>query len=134
MSGQLDSILAAGRLAHQRIMVDACTISRPGIPTLNRSTSVNTPGAATLLYSGACRLKAQRIPRNQQAGERLTVVARYELALPFASLAVDDLVVSDEVVITASGDTRLVNQPFTVLAVDFGSTVTAWRIMVEGKT
>ena len=127
-------LLAAGRVAHQQLMVDACTITRPGSSTLNRSTSVLTPGAATTLYSGPCRLKPQRIPRNEEAGERLTVVARYEVALPFASLATDDLQVGDTVTITASGDTRLVGQPFSVLAVDFGSTATAWRITVEGVT
>ena len=127
-------LLAAGRLAHQQLMVDSCTISRPGTPTLNRGTGVLTPGAATTLYSGPCRLKPQRIPRSEEAGERLTVVARYELALPFASLATDSLQVGDTVTITASGDTRLVGQLFSVMAVDFGSTATAWRITVEGIT
>lgn len=115
-------------------MVDACTISRPGTPTLDRATSVLAPGAATVLYSGPCRLKPQRVPRNEEAGERLTVVARYELALPFASLATDSLKVGDAVTITASGDTRLVNETFAVMAVDFSSTATAWRITVEGVT
>lgn len=127
-------LLAAGRLAHQQLMVDACTITRPGAPTLNRSTSVLTPGTPTALYSGPCRLKPQRVPRNQEAGERLTVVARYEVALPFASLATDSLHVGDTVTITASGDTRLVNHLFAVMAVDFGSTATAWRITVEAAT
>jgi hypothetical protein len=130
----LDEVLAAGRLAHQQLMVDACTISRPGTPTLDRATSVLTPGTPQTLYSGACRLKAQRVPRNEEAGERLAVVARYEVALPFASLATDDLRVGDTVTISASGDTRLVGQTFSVLAVDFGSTATAWRITVEGVT
>lgn len=130
----IQPLLADGRIAHEQLMVDACTIARPGTPTLDRTTSVLTPGAPTTLYSGRCRLKPQRVPRNEEAGERLTVVARYELALPFASLATDDLNVSDAVVITASGDTRLVNQPFKVLAVDFSSTATAWRITVEGTT
>jgi len=130
----IQPLLAAGRLAHEQLMVDSCTISRPGTPTLNRTTSVLTPGTSTVLYSGACRLKTQRVPRNQEAGERLTVVARYELALPFASLATDDLQVGDTVTITASGDTRLVNQLFAVMAVDFSSTATAWRITVEGIT
>ena len=127
-------LLAAGRLAHQQLMVDSCTITRAGTPTLNRSTSVLTPGTATTLYSGPCRLKPQRVPRNEEAGERLTVVARYELALPFGSLATDSLRVGDTVILTASGDTRLVNQTFAVMAVDFGSTATAWRITVEAAT
>lgn len=127
-------LLAAGRLAHQQLMVDACTITRAGTPTLNRTTSQLTAGAAATLYSGPCRVKPQRVPRNEEAGERLTVVARYEVALPFASLATDDLQVGDTVTITASGDTRLVGQPFAVMAVDFSSTATAWRISVEAAT
>jgi hypothetical protein len=130
----IQPLLAAGRLAHQQLMVDSCTITRPGTTSLNRSTSVLTPGAPTVLYSGACRLKPQRVPRNEEAGERLTVVARYELALPFASLATDSLQVGDTVTITASGDTRLVDETFAVMAVDFSSTATAWRITVEAAT
>jgi hypothetical protein len=134
MAGQLDALLAAGRQAHQGIMVDACTITRATQPTLNRTTSVNTPGSVTTLYTGPCRVKAQRVPRNEQAGERLTVVARYEVALPFGAVAVDDLQVGDSVTVTASGDARLVGQHFAVMAVDFGSTATAWRLSVEGIT
>jgi hypothetical protein len=127
-------LLAAGRAAHDQLLVDTCTISRADASTLNRATSVLTPGAATVLYSGPCRLKPQRVPRDEDAGERLTVVARYELALPFASLATDSLQVGDTVTITASGDTRLVDQPFAVMAVDFSSTATAWRITVQAAT
>lgn len=130
----IQPLLAAGRLAHQQLMVDSCTITRAGEPTLDRATSMLTPSTSMTLYSGACRLKPQRVPRNEEAGERLAVVARYEVALPFASLATDDLRVGDTVTITASGDTRLVDQTFSVLAVDFGSTATAWRITVEGVT
>lgn len=130
----IQPLLAAGRAAHNQLLVDTCTISRPGAPTLNRSTSVLTPGAPAVLYSGACRLKPQRVPRNEDAGERLTVVARYEVALPFASLAVDALQTGDTVTITASGDTRLVDEVFAVMAVDFSSTATAWRITVEAAT
>lgn len=127
-------LLAAGRLAHQELMVDSCTITRAGAATLNRATSVLTAGAGTSLYSGACLVKPQRVPRNEQAGERLTVVARYEVALPFSALATDDLQVGDTVTITASGDPRLVGQRFAVMAIDFGSHSTAWRLTVEGIT
>ncbi len=130
----IQSLLIDGRAAHDQLMVDSCIISRSGTPTLDRATSVLTPGAPTVLYSGPCRLKPQRVPRNEEAGERLTVIARYELALPFASLATDSLQVGDIVTITASGDTRLVDEPFAVMAVDFSSTATAWRISVEGAT
>lgn len=127
-------LLAAGRQAHEALMVDACTITRAGSPTLNRSTSVLTPGAPTALYQGKCLIKPQRVPRNQQAGERLTVVARYEAALPFSALAADDLQVGDTVTVTASGDPRLIGKAFAVMAVDFGSHSTAWRLTVEEAT
>jgi hypothetical protein len=127
-------LLAAGRLAHQQLMVDACTITRLAAPTLNRTTSVLTPGAGTSLYSGACRVKPQRVPRNEQAGERLEVVARYELALPFSALPAGALQVGDRVTITASGDPRLIGQRMAVMAIDFSSTATAWRITIEDTT
>lgn len=127
-------LLAAARQAHEALMVDACTITRAGAPSLNRSTSVLTPGTPTTLYQGKCLVKPQRVPRNQQAGERLTVVARYEVALPFAALATDDLQVGDTVTITASGDPRLVGKTFAVMADDFGSHSTAWRLTVEEAT
>lgn len=127
-------LLAAGRLAHEDLMVDSCTITRAGASTLNRATSVLSAGSPTTLYQGKCLVKPQRVPRNEEAGERLTVIARYEVALPFSSLAVDDLDVGDEVTITASGDTRLVGKVFAVITTDFGSHSTAWRITVEGAT
>lgn len=127
-------LIAAGRRAHQELMVDACTITRPGAATLNRTTSVLTPGAATSLYAGPCRVKPQRVPRTQQAGERLEVVARYELALPFAAVPPRELQVGDQVTITASGDQRLVGQRMAVMAIDFGSTATAWRITIQDVT
>lgn len=128
----LDSALSAGRLAHQQIMVDACTISRPGAQSLDWATSVLTPGSATALYAGPCRVKAQRTPRPEEAGERLAVVARYEVALPFDATPSGPLQVGDTVTITQSGDPRLVGQALAVLAIDYGSTATAWRITAEG--
>lgn len=127
-------LLAAGREAHEALMVDACTIARAGAPTLNRATSVLTPGVATTLYQGKCLVKPQRVPRNEQAAERLTVVAKYEVALPFSALASDDLQVGDIVTVTASGDSRLVGKSLAVMAVDFGSHATAWRITAEEAT
>ena len=134
MSIDPQPMLAAGRLAHQELMVDACTITRASAPLLNRTTSQLTPGAAVTLYAGPCRVKAQRVPRDKQAGERLTVTARYEVALPFAAIATDALRVGDIVAFTASGDARLIGQTMPVMAVDYGSTATAWRITVEGIT
>jgi hypothetical protein len=115
-------------------MVDTCTITRPGAPTLDRTTSQLTPGPATTLYSGACRVKPQRVPRDKHAYERLTVTARYEVALPFGAQPAQPLHVGDQLTVTASGDARLVGQVMAVMAIDYGSTATAWRLTVEGIT
>jgi hypothetical protein len=132
VSGPLDQVLAAGRAAHQQLlMVDACTITRAGAPTLNRVTSALTPGAVTTLYSGPCRLKTQRLPHDRHAYERITVTARYEVALPFGATTAAQLQVGDTLTITASGDARLIGRAMSVMAVDFGSTATAWRLTVE---
>ncbi len=131
MSGPLDPVLAAGRAAHQQLMLDACTITRAGAPTLNRTTSALTPGAATTLYTGPCRLKSQRLPRDRHAGERLAEIARYEIALPFDAVTASRLQVGDTLTITSSGDSRLVGRAMSVMAVDYGSTATAWRLTVE---
>lgn len=138
MSGDpiLDGALASGRAAHQALMVDGCRIFRPGEPVLDRATSELIPGPDTDLYTGACRLKSQRMPRPAEAGEELQMLARYELALPFAATLPtgQELRVGDQVSMTASADARLVGQRLTVMAVDFGSTATAWRLTVQDLT
>lgn len=133
MSGDpvLDGALVDGRTEHQHLMIDSCTISRPGEPTLDRATSALTPGSETTLYSGQCRLKAQRIPRDVEVGEELQAVARYELALPFDAVPTGPLRLGDVVTMTASGDARLIGQVLRVMAIDYGSTATAWRITVQ---
>jgi hypothetical protein len=86
------------------------------------------------LYSGACRIKAERLPRDRRAGERLAVTARYGVALPFGATTASRLLVGDTLTITSSGDARLVGRAMAVMAVDFGSTATAWRLTVEDIT
>ncbi|MEV7599867.1 DUF6093 family protein [Kitasatospora sp. NPDC089797] len=131
MTGQLDQVLGAGRAAHQQLMLDTCTITRSGAPVLDRNTSALTPGPATTLYAGPCRLKTQRLPRDRRAGERLAVTARYEVALPYGATTAARLQIGDTLTITSSGDTRLVGRALSIMAVDYGSTATAWRLTVE---
>ncbi|MFI2612055.1 DUF6093 family protein [Kitasatospora sp. NPDC018619] len=134
MSGPLDQVLGAGRAAHQQLMLDSCTITRAGTPVLDRTTSALTPGPATVLYTGACRVKPERLPRDRRAGERLAITARYQVALPFGAMTSARLQVGDTLTVTESGDTRLVGRAMAVMSVDYGSTATAWRLTVEDTT
>lgn len=129
----LDALLAQGRIAHEALMIDACTITRPGTSTLDRATSTLTPGTPTVLYTGQCRVKPQRTPTPTEAGEERQVVARYELALPFSAMPTQPIRLADTVTLTASADPRLIGQAMTVMAVDYGSTATAWRITLEDQ-
>lgn len=114
-------------------MVDACTITRPGAPVLDRTTSQLTPGAVVTLYAGKCRIKPQRTPAPTEAGEKRAVVARYELALPFSAVPSQPVRLADVVTLTTSADARLVGQAMTVMAIDYGSTATAWRLTLEDQ-
>lgn len=136
MSGPINPrpLIAAGRDAHLGLMTDACTITRDGTATLDRTTSALTPGPVTTLYAGACRVKSQRLPRDRQAGERLTVAERYDVMLPFKAVAAGVLQVGDILTVTASDDVRLVGQALAVRAIDFGSLTTSWRLSVEDFT
>lgn len=135
MSGDpvLDAALTDGRSAHEGLMVDACTIARSTAATLDRTTGNLTPGTPTPLYAGPCRIKPQRTPAPTEAGEKRAVVARYELALPFGAVPSQPLHLADVVTMTASADPRLVGQVMTVMAVDYSSTATAWRLTLEDQ-
>jgi len=132
--GELDSLLAAGRAAHQALMVDTCTIVRPGTPVLDRTTSALTPGPGTVLYDGPMRIKPQRTPSPTEAAERRQVIARYNASLPFDAIPADELRIGDMVTVTASADARMVGQVMNVMAIDYGSTATAWRLTLEDLT
>lgn len=136
MSG-LDALLAAGRAAHEQLMVDTIRLERAAADVYNPATGDTDEGPPQVLYAGPARVKPL-IAHSQdvRAGERAVVIRRYEVALPWASVpAVAARVLPDDrVTVTASPDPRLSGLDLWVTSVGESATATAWRIVVEDRS
>lgn len=122
------SVVEAGRLAAQRLMVDACTVTRPGAYGAPDETTGVATRTSTTVYTGVCRVKPEP-PGEQTAGEREVVTRQFVVSLP---ITVDDVAVGDVVTVTASVyDTGLVGAALTVVGVPVGSHLTARRLLAE---
>lgn len=120
--------LERGRLAARRLMVDTCTVTRPGaFGAPDESTGIPTR-TTTSVYSGACRVKPEQ-PGEQSAGEREVVTRRFVVSLPADT---DGVAVGDVVTVTASVyDAGLVGASLVVVGVPVGSHLTARRLLAE---
>lgn len=124
--------LAAGRAAHDRLMSDTCTITRPDIePSWDPVTGTYTEVEPTELYSGLCRVKPVSRTSEADVGARDVLVARYDVALPHGTAVQIDI--GDTLTVTASSDTWLIDRPLVVSAVELGSARTARRLTVDDR-
>lgn len=121
----VESVLARGRAAHERLMLDTVTIERKTQGAFNPVTG-QYGTTWTTIYTGPADVKPERMPRDVDAGQTATAVGRYDVKLPFATAAL--VKVEDRVTATASLDAHLVNRPLYVTAVGLGSRRTAWHI------
>jgi hypothetical protein len=132
----LTSLLAAGRAAHEELMVDTVRLQRPGADVYNPVTGVTTRTDPRALYTGRGRVKpAVAVAEDAEVGERNVVRRRYEVALPWsaAPLAAERVLPGDQVAVTASPDPRLVGMVLTVTSVGESATATAWRLSAEER-
>lgn len=122
------SVVEAGRAAAERLMVDTCTIVRPGsYGAPDESTGIPTR-TTTSVYSGACRVKPEQAGE-QNAGEREVVTRRFVVSLPADT---DGVAVGDVVTVTASVyDVGLEGASLVVVGVPVGSHLTARRLLAE---
>lgn len=94
------SVTQAGRIAAERNMVDACTITRQTGTSTDLQTAVVTPTIATI-YAGKCRVQGH----SPSMARPETVGAAYVFQTPFVlqvPMSVTDVRVNDIVTITAS--------------------------------
>lgn len=127
------SVLARGRAAARRLMVDACLIRRAGSVTTDDLTGqVTTP--YTPIYLGACRVQTTIAMGNRtDAGEVSVVVLRLELQLPVVGS--EGVRRGDLVSITAStNDTDLINRTFRVRDLHHKTHATSRRLQIEEVT
>lgn len=122
-----ESLVLAGRVAAEALMVDACTITRrDGTTTTNATTGVVTPNE-TPVYTGACRIQ-NRAPRVRSpiAGEAVWLERLIELQIPMSAT---DIRTGDGATITASLlDPHLVGVKLRITASEHKSHATMRRV------
>jgi hypothetical protein len=126
------SAVLAGRRAAERLMRDACTITRAGTPVTNDATGqvTNTP---TTVYSGKCRVQ-QTVPVSKpgNVGQAAVWLQRLELQVPMTATGIQS---DDLVTITASAlDADLVGRTFHVRELGHKSHMTSRRVQLEEVT
>jgi len=118
-----------GREAAESLMLDACTVTRPGEPVTDPDTGNVTPGS-TEVYTGPCKVQ-QTISQasNPSAGGHQFTVQDSRVDFPVAAgpLLVDDVVTMTSSVL----DPQLAGSVFRVVELFHKSMATAQRTRVE---
>lgn len=126
------SLLARGRAAAERLMVDTCTIRRRTGETTDEYGQIS-PTYGDPLYTGRCRVQQAGAQAGaQQPGEAYVLLLRLEVQLP---MSVVGLEVGDEITVTASAhDPDLVDRTFLVRDLAHKTHATARRVQVTEQT
>lgn len=126
-----DQLVARGRIAAERLMVDTVTIDRPdGTTTYDDVTKRETKNYDDPYYTGKARLQQQAaVGLEDQGGGRTVTTLRLELQLPITvtGTRVDDRVTVD----AAPNDPDLVGRTFRIQALHHKTHATARRVSVE---
>jgi len=125
---ELAGFITRGRDWHPQVMLDACTVTRPGTRTYNPVTQQYSE-TDTTVYSGPCRIKIWR-GQDEEAAEQEINVQRYYLDLPLSDTA-PDVRRRDTVTITASLNAALVGRVLILTNAEAETTDTAYRITCE---
>lgn len=123
------SLVARGRVAHQSLMVDTCTITRATPGDFNDTTG-GRDTTTTTVYTGVCRIKEAPIAQ-AEAADRRNVVTAPVLVLPASDTS--DIAERDVVTVTASITPALVGAVFSVIGSAIGTTATARRFQLEAR-
>lgn len=121
--------LAGFRAQAESLMVDTCTITRPGEPTTDPDTGeVVTP--APVVYAGRCKVQAGAVQeRTDDVGQSVQTTQRYAVHVPVGAY---EPAVGDVVTITiATQDANLVGRRHRVTALLHKSLATAYRLAVD---
>jgi hypothetical protein len=121
----VESVLARGRAAHERLMLDTVLVERKTLGAFN-PTTLEYATTWTTVYTGPADVKVERMPREADAGQTSTITERYDVKLPFATGPT--VKVEDRITTTASLDAHLVGRALFVFAVGLGSRRTAWHV------
>jgi hypothetical protein len=133
----IDSVLAAGRAAAERLMTDSCRItrtSREAAGEFDPDTGRHEQPDPDDVYEGRCRVQVTDSLNAQTPdfGGRVVTVQKAVVQLPIGAA---DVQVGDVVEIKAAGsDPALVGRRYTVAASHAKTHATARRVQVEEVT
>jgi hypothetical protein len=125
------NIAKRGRRAAERLMVDACTITRvtgqPG--ELDPDTGIRDPAPTATVYAGKCRVQTYEAHESTpDSAEHVYTVQRYAIHLPVAA----DVQVDDQITVTASMlDAGLAGRSYRVVGLLHKTFATANRVAVD---
>jgi hypothetical protein len=123
------SLVAAGRAAHDRLLVDTCTVTREIDGSFDDTTGKRAKIAQTI-YTGVCRVKVATLTQ-AEAADRKNVVSSPMLHLPASD--VSDIRERDVVTVDTSLTTNLVGVTFSVIGAEVSTTATARKFAVERR-
>lgn len=124
--------VAAGRQAHRRLMVDACTIIRRSTePSYDKTTAAHVNRAPVVVYRGPCRVKPVARTRDESVGVRESLVSRYDVALPHDVEV--QIATGDVLTVITSTDAWLIGRGMVVVSIGLGTTATARWLTVEDQ-
>ncbi|GAB3656481.1 DUF6093 family protein [Glycomyces tarimensis] len=126
-------VLARGRAAAERLMVDRCTIRRRTGETTDRTTGAVVPTYSTLYADQKCRVQTRGYwGEARDIGEAALVLLSVEVQLP---MAVTGLQVRDEIVLVSSEhDPDLVGILFRLKDLNHKSHATMRRVLCTEVT
>jgi hypothetical protein len=125
----IPGLLARGRVAAERLMLDTVLIERRTGRTFDAATGSYSDSWMTVYVGRADVKPLARLPREGDAGQSTVAVGRYDVRLPFGDSA--RMLIEDRVTVTASPDQHLVGRaPLFVAAVELGARRTVWHIQV----
>lgn len=94
-----EAAVLAGRVQAEALMIDACTIARPGEPVFSEATGQLTTPSVTV-YSGKCKVQSKdSATSSPEAGEHTFTVVSRQVHIPANAADIKD---GDVITITAS--------------------------------
>lgn len=125
----------AGRVAAEALMLDTCTITRPGAGkgTWNEGTGTYDPPAPTTVYAGKCKVQTRDVQvATPDVAGREAYVVEWTLHLPVVGS--EGVRQGDAAMITAAAfDAALVGRTVIVQGPHLGTAKTARRLPVVAE-
>ena len=130
MSSRVAPVLARGRRAHERVMIDRCVIDRETRGALDEATAAHAASTWATLYTGRCRVKGPHAGAitvtERDAGGAQQSTQWQTLVLPHGEALT--VRVGDRVRVTSGSNSGL---EFRVVGEVDTSTMTARSLLVE---